>query len=43
MQVLFTSPNKNDKSNTHIEAVKKLITRLLVLQKQFKVLKNLKN
>lgn len=35
--------SKNDKSSTHIEAVKKLITRMLVLQKQFKVLKNLKS
>lgn len=29
--------------STYIQAVKELISRLLVLQEQFKVLKNLKN
>lgn len=33
--------NKNDKSSTHIETIKELISRLLVLHEQFKVLENL--
>lgn len=42
MQALFPL-NKNHERSTHIQAVKELISRLLVLQEQFKVLKNLKN
>lgn len=42
MPVLAPFPlNKNNRSCTHIEAIKELISRLLVLQEQFKVLKNL--
>lgn len=42
MPVLAPFPlNKNNRNCTHIEAIKELISRLLVLQEQFKVLKNL--